>query len=405
MSDALRNDVGPVARSAPRRPVLAEQNWQAESVVQRFPVSVRREIRRLVRSSSRIADLTSTFPGILYVLGARRVAVDARLNAISLIENGSQLKLVARALELPMWLRRLPPEAFEALPLSVPKSEGFGRRIASRLPAHANESAFWLASVMFAERACHEDFAIWFAKQNVFATDGDAEKLIAIVAAYAWYSGQPETAAHKLIVVPWRPEIAFDTALCAAKSWFNRVRLVLQLPPGVVTDPWLKPGSCNGYTFEPLMDHAAILAEAQAMQNCADQYSERIARDKCRLYSVRRNGARLATLEVGPHQRETGVLAINQLKARHNMPASTDVWQAAYSWMASQPVLKRIPAISSAERDFDQSAWYRLMQPYRYARAGAPWFDQEASAAMFASFDAELADLARRGGVSSWLFT
>ena len=27
----------------------------------------------------------------------------------------------------------------------------------------------WLTSVLFAERACNEDFAIWLAEQNVFA--------------------------------------------------------------------------------------------------------------------------------------------------------------------------------------------------------------------------------------------
>ena len=229
--------------------------------------------------------------------------------------------------------------------------------------------------------------------------------LIAVVAAYAWFSNQPDTGAHKLIVVPWRPEIAFDTALCAAKSWFNRMRLVLQLPPGIVTDPWLRPGGALGYTFEPLLGHPDILTEAQLMQNCADQYAERIVRDKCRLFSVQRNGNRLATLEIGPHQREAGVLAINQLKARHNMAASTEVWQAAYAWMASQQALKRLPATGMSERIFDQGAWSSLLKPYRDARASAPWFHTEASHLMFAGFDADLADLARRGGVSSWLFT
>ncbi|MEQ1672125.1 MAG: hypothetical protein ABL893_14805, partial [Hyphomicrobium sp.] len=222
---------------------------------------------------------------------------------------------------------------------------------------------------------------------------------------YAWFSGHPEMAAHKLIVVPWRPEIAFDTALCAAKSWFNRMRLVLQLPPGVVTDPWLKTGPALGYTFEPLLNHTDILAEAHAMQNCADQYGERIVRDKCRLFSVKRNGARVATLEIGPHQREAGVLAINQLKARHNMAASTEIWQAAYTWMASQQALKRLPALGNSERIFDQDAWRTLLAPYRDARSGAAWFDRDASHLMFAGFDADLADLARRGAVSSWLFT
>ena len=137
----------------------------------------------------------------------------------------------------------------------------------------------------------------------------------------------------------------------------------------------------------------------------ADQYAERIIRDKCRLFSVRRNGQRVATLEVGPHQREAGVLAVNQLKARHNMAATTEIWQAAYTWMASQQGLKRIPSLAMADKTFDQDAWRSLIDPYRANRGGAEWFDREASHLMFAGFDAELCDLARRGGVSSWLFT
>jgi hypothetical protein len=405
MSDALSQlDTG--SRAGLRVAALG-LSPDVESSVQRFPVSLRREVRRLVRSSPRIADLTTVFPGILYALAARRGSISARLNATSLIEDGAQLKFVARALDLPMWLRRLPPEAFEDLPQRLPKSEAFGRRIACRMPAAPRESAFWLSSVLFAEAACHEDFAIWLAGQTIFHDPGDVEKMLAVVAAYAWYSGKPETSAHKLIVVPWRPEVAFDTALCAAKSWFNRVRLVLQLTPGVVVDPWLKPGAGLGYTFEPLMTHHDVLAEAQAMQNCADQYGERIVRDKCRLFSVRRNGARVATLEIGPHSREAGVLAINQLKARHNMAASTEVWQAAYTWMASQQALKRLPSLGSNDnvRAFDQEAWCRLLAPYRDAKGDAPWIDAEATHLMFSGFDADLADLARGGGVSSWLFT
>jgi hypothetical protein len=167
----------------------------------------------------------------------------------------------------------------------------------------------------------------------------------------------------------------------------------------------LKSGGVQGFSFEPLLNHPDILAEAHAMQNCADQYGERIVRDKCRLFSVKRNGTRVATLEVGPHPRETGVLAINQLKARHNMAASTEIWQAAYTWMASQQALKRLPAMGNGDRSFDAVAWRTLLAPYREAKSGAPWFDREPSHLMFAGFDADLADLARRGGVSSWLFT
>ncbi len=376
-----------------------------EAAVQRFEAPARRELRRLIRSSPKLADLVTVFPGLLYALATRRGTTAARFQALLLIESGAQLKVVARALDFPMWLRRLPPEAFVNLPPALPLSEGFGRRIATRIPKAPSESAFWLSSVLFAEQACHEPLALWLAEQSIFSDTGHADKQFAVLAAYAWFSGAPETAASKLIVVPWRPEVAFDTALCAAKSWFNRVRLVLQLPSGALTDPWLKPGGAMGYTFDPLLDHGEILTEAQAMQNCADQYAERLVRDKCRLFSVKRNGQRVATLEVGPHQREAGVLALNQLKARHNMAATNEVWQAAYAWLSGQNGLKRIPPLSACDKAFDQKAWASLMQPYRKAKSGAPWFDACASHLMFAGFDAELSDLARRGGVSSWLFT
>jgi hypothetical protein len=404
MSDDLLKAIA-TDLDAPARITTTDLSDSLERLVQRYPAPMRREVRRLVRSSARIADLAEVFPGALAALALRRGPATARLNAVALVENGVQLKAVAKALNLPMWLRRLPPEAFAALPEALPKAETFARRIVTRIPRVASESAFWLSMILFAERACHEDFALWLAKQPIFHDEGNPEKLIAILAAYAWYSGESETAAHKLIVVPWRPEIAYDTALCAAKSWFNRVRLVLQLPPGALEDTWLKSGNGLGYVFEPLLDHKDILAEAQAMQNCADQYAERIVRDKCRLFSIKRNGQRVATLEIGPHQRESGVLAVNQLKSRHNMAASTEVWQAAYTWMASQQGLKRLPLPSTGERRFDQSAWATLLAPYRSAKDGAAWFDTDASHLMFAGFDAEMCDLARRGGVSSWLFT
>ncbi len=257
----------------------------------------------------------------------------------------------------------------------------------------------------FGAKACNEDFSLWLADQTVYAEDGNPEQLFGMLAAYAWHSRASQTRAHTLIVVPWRPEIAFDTALCAAKSWLNRMRLVLQLGPGVLTDSWLAGGQVRGYTFVPLLDRMEILAEARAMQNCADQYAERLADDRCRLFSVRREREHVATLEIGPHSREAGMLAITQLKGRHNMAAPLDVWQAAYAWLSSQSALRRLPPRIPPDRRLDDEAWGQLMAPYRRRTNGAPWLPQTATQAVFDSFNSEMADLARRGGVSSWLFT
>jgi hypothetical protein len=387
----------------PLEPAKLADEW--ESYVGRFAYPARREARRLMKASARLVDLAVVFPGAIYALATRHGAADARREAVSLVEQGAPLKAVARALDLPLWLRRLPPEAFQKPIDTLPVSESFARRVANRLPGAPAHSAFWLQSVAFGAKACHEDFALWLADQAIFNEQGNPDQLFGVLAAYAWHSRASQTRAHSLIVVPWRAEIAFDTALCAAKSWLNRMRLVLQLGPGVLSDPWLTGGVVRGYTFTPLLDRMEILAEARAMQNCADQYAERLADDRCRLFSIKRDREHVASLEIGPHSREAGMLAITQLKGRHNMAAPLDVWQAAYAWLAAQSGLRRLPPRIPPERKLDNEAWAQLMAPYRRRTGGAPWLPQTASHAIFDGFNAEMADLARRGGVSSWLFT
>src|SRR4029078_2859180 len=149
----------------------------------------------------------------------------------------------------------------------VPASESFTRRVATRLPAAPSHSALWLHSGPFGPQGCHEDFALWLADQSIFSEQGKPEQMFGVLAAYAWHSRATQTRAHNLILVPWRPEIGFETALCAPKSWLNRMRLTLQLGPGVLTDPWLSGGQVRGLTFVPLLGRTEILAEARSMPN------------------------------------------------------------------------------------------------------------------------------------------
>lgn len=396
-------DVSPVSRN---RPAPRKASVAGLDIAPRFHAKIRPALCAFLASSDRAVDLANVFPGAAHAIAANGASDEDIDRAKRLTLEGAPLREVARALNLPLWLRRLPPEAFRGTTGPLPSSEMFTRRIANHLPVPASESAFWLASVGFAARACDEYFALWLAGQRVFIdSHRDPDRLFAVLAAYAWFSGADRTRGHALINTPWRPEMAFDTAICAAKSWLNRIRLTLQLREGTVSDTWLRPGDVAGMSFQPLLTATDILAESRAMQNCADQYSDRIARDKCRLFSVRRRGVRVATIEIGPHAREPHMLAINQLKARHNLPANVDVWQAAHAWLATQPELRRPTSPTTPDRPLSAATWTTLMQPYRTAKGGARWLPAKPTIEAFTALDGYMADLARRGGVSSWLFT
>lgn len=372
----------------------------------RFPKPARTPIRKLIRICPRAGDLAETFPGLLHVLACGELPSDAHLHAIDLLDDGAQLKVVARAVNLPMWVRRLPPEAFDRPLRQIPSSNNFTRRIGARLPVRAKDSAAWLDAVCFANRAAGEDFALWLARQRSACHDGNIVDRTAILAAYAWHACNPETPAHTLVLSHWRPEMMLQTAVCAAKYWFNRLMLHVYAPEGSIIDPWLEPAHIDGYDFVPLTSAAELLQESQAMSNCADQFGFPIFTNRCRLFSIRNGPRRLATLQIANHHREKNVLSIVQLKARFNAPAPIEVWQAAYRWMAAQSRLLDPQAMHLPSPLRPSGAiWQRQLSDYRDATGGAPWLPTEPTAAAIERLENGLAGLARDCGVRSWLFT
>lgn len=393
----------PGAASPPRTPARPLPRRLSRQIA-RFDVAVRPAIRCLVREVPRAADLVDVFPALLYALASGHGSQTGRRRALELIDAGGPLKSVARHLEVPMWLRRLPPETFRGPLHAIPDSDGFSRRIVQRLPVRTAMAAAWLEAVCFAERAGTSEFALWIARQRPACFADRPEHRLCLLAAYAWFSQRADTAAGRLIWSRWRPEVSLDTAVCAAKSWFNRIVLTVQLPDGSVLDPWLQPGSAGGFDIVPLIDSTGLLEEAGAMNNCADQYARQLVTDRCRLFSVRHKGAHVATLEMAPHQRERRALAVAQLKGRHNMPAPLEVWQAVYQWLAGQQALIRpLPSLLRPTTS-DQAIWQHLMAPYRAATGGAPWIPDQLAPDQIEQLDGGLARLADACEIRSWLF-
>src|SRR5690349_3069260 len=90
-------------------------------------------VRALASGHSRIADLALSFPALLFALAAPRREFDPAW-AIARTIAGARLAEVAAATGVPMWLRRLPPEALARPIGQLPDSEPFRLQIANHLP-------------------------------------------------------------------------------------------------------------------------------------------------------------------------------------------------------------------------------------------------------------------------------
>jgi len=372
--------------------------------IRRYALSARRNLARISIACPRFGDLLNVFPGAAFRIATWTGPTEDLERAIRLVHDGAPLREIAEHLRLPFWLRRLPPEAFNSTIPDLPGDPLFSRRVGNVLPRSPRASALWLDAVGFGHVAAGEDFAMWLASQPILEERGLAKELFAVLAAYAWHSTNRGTRASRLILVPWHSEMAFDSALCSARAWLNRLRLVLQMKPGIVTDPWLAPGVANGVEFVPLLTAGDLLDEAADMRNCADQFTDRIVREKSRLFGLRRDGLRFATLEIGQHAREVGVLDIVQLKGRANAQASADAWRATHAWLAQQKSLLRAPLLAAEDLRYDARTWTVLMRPYRTAIGGASWLPETMTSAAFARLANNMSELARRARVTSWLF-
>lgn len=363
---------------------------------------------RLLASSPRIAELADTFPGLVHALASKRGSLSERRKALAEIRNGVPLKTVAETLRMPMWMRRLPAKAFGHLPPELPQSKRFNRNIANRIPSSHGLSPFWLEAILFAERAAEEDFAFWLAAQphKCFDRPHGTHDAFVILAAYAWYSRHPEFEASQLIRTKWHPLMSFNTAMCASMSWLNRITLALAVHGPALQDCWLQPRKVRGFDIVPLQSCDEILAEARKMNNCIDQYARRLTGNLCRLFSIRRNNKSVATIEIGFHRMEDNVLTITQLKGRRNVPVGTEIWQAAYAWLAEQPNLMKdnsLPRVFRSVRP-DQSVWGNLWTPYRKAKDGAVWVPSRVTHGTLRGLNNSLVKLADNCDIHSWLF-
>jgi hypothetical protein len=110
---------------APRR--VAGRFDLLERRLRRYDPRFQATVRALAARHSRIADLAVSFPALLFALAVPRRGLDPA-PALARVVDGAGLAEAAAAAELPMWTRKLPPEAFARPIARLPDGELFRRR-------------------------------------------------------------------------------------------------------------------------------------------------------------------------------------------------------------------------------------------------------------------------------------
>jgi hypothetical protein len=340
-----------------------------ERQLRRFCAEVQPRVRGLAARHPRLADLAASFPALLFALAIPRARFRPE-PVIADVIRGVGLRSLADRADVALWMRKLEPEMLRR-PLPVlPSNDEFAKRIVNHFPRHSKFVPDWLDAVAFAARWGHEDFAIWYARH--FPTKRKPRPRLPLLCLWAWFSSRPGTRAHAFLQKPWTPNIEFKAACGAAGNWEITLDLFAHLGDRIIAEPWLEPGMVGGYEFVPLLSAADVLEEARAMRNCLRTYGCELSHDFSRLWSVRKDGVRVATLQVA-FPPGYPVLGIREVKAAGNVDATPAVWLAADRWLRQQdPVFRLNKEIRWGSVPLDRKVWFELWKPYWLAKNALP---------------------------------
>jgi hypothetical protein len=359
---------------------LAQPRARLPSVprqIARFCPSVRPAVAALAARDTRVADLAVSFPALLVAIALPRLYVDPR-PVIAGVMAGASLAELAASARVPLWTRKLPPETFTSCLPRLPDGDMFRRQIANHLPKSARLFPVWLNAVAMGAEAGTEAFAVWVARENVRdprCVDLHALRLLGL---WSWYSAADRAGKHPRVRTPFVPSMKYHAASSAAYEWQQDIELHLNLGHSTIDALWHRPGEVRGYTFVPIRSAAEIAEEAAAMDNCLRSYGANVAHDWFRLWSVRRDGVRVATMSVRRHR---SIVRVEDITGLRNADIGQELWNIAQEWASTHAEPMTDAKIKGwNETPFTQSAWTDMWKPYWLAKRRIPaWLPLVAS--------------------------
>jgi hypothetical protein len=283
---------------------------------------------------------------------------------------GASLKSLGAAAALPLWLRALGPESFVRPIGDLPDGQLFRRRIGNHLPRSPKLAPIWLQAIEDATTWGNDAIAVWIARELMRDAKSVKRAKLRLVCVWAWFSAQSETLGHSLLETVWTPSMRFATALAGAEDWQLNVEVEINVGGKLIADRSLRAGRVEDLEFLPIATPDEIRQEAKAMHNCVRTYSRPIVQGRSSLWSVRRHGRRVATLQID-RAGENPFARIAQLKTRENKAAPVETWRTAQLWLDSQhvPVERRI---CEKRVPLDRDRWIALWRPYWLAKGRLP---------------------------------
>ncbi|MEO0618554.1 MAG: hypothetical protein AAFZ01_04675 [Pseudomonadota bacterium] len=341
--------------------------------IARFDPRVRDIVAACAAQDERLADLAVSFPALLFTLAWPRRGVD-HSPAYAAVREGARLREIARLAGVPLWLRRVPIEAFTTPLPELTDTPAFRCRIADAIPLSPRVAPVWFETVCEALTWGTPEAAIWLGFYRKYRSDALPTKQIRLLMLWAWYTGKTTVPAQVRSDYIWRKEMSLKAAKESANDWFSQIRLHMTLDATPINDPWLTPQTVGDFVFIPLSTSQDLIDEAEALSNCLaiNGYGYSILRHQSRIWSIRKDGKHVAACEV-TRSKKFFAPQIRQLEGPNNGTVDRDVAEAVYRWISAHDFVAHDFDEPRHDRmKLNKRLWVRAWRPYWLAKKRIP---------------------------------
>ena len=119
-------------------------------------------------------------------------------------------------------------------------------------------------------------------------------------------------------------------------DWHEAVANNLDGPNSAFPDPWYPAAELGDYEILPIEDAASLYREGTAMHHCVGTYGDQVQRGDLYIYSIRRNGERVATLALLKHN---GRVHLQQIRGACNTEPPRAIVAMVLRWLRAQQPL------------------------------------------------------------------
>jgi hypothetical protein len=329
----------------------AEPN--ALALARRFRLRDRYNIYRWNAASPRALQLTDAFPALGLAIVGNYPGRNVKLaeDANRMVENGVRMRDVADLMGVPMAFRAVKPGAAH-LALTVFDAFEDPRLIDAHMPKSLPKMKLWLLCINLAHNV-GPDFVQWTTR-HADEIDGSADEVVrfledtkdwvlasyrASVPPHIWraISGlrQNSSQGEKFINRQFTADMSLATVTKLNADWHEAVAANMTGPDCVFPDPWCPGGIHGGFDIVPVTTSADLYLEGRLMHHCVGTYGDDVRSGRCYIFSVRKDQAPIATLELV--RGSTGV-TIGQIRGPCNKQPEKVVLRAANSWFRAQKV-------------------------------------------------------------------